>query len=393
MWNRFQERLRCVACGSRLTLKPLAERKASLTPQQFERADRQGLTVEQVIGAVDQGLLLCEECFTWYPIYHGLPVMLPYWTNLHDSFLGENGSHVQGLGSKYKAMRDKPAPGEDFVRKSFSSEWLDYTYDGVIWSYTLEDRRKFFLAELGAPKTKSYKDFLEIGCGLGLVTNFASEEYECDAVGVDLSLAAMRAAQHFRENPFLHFVQASVFRLPFEKHSFDLVYSHGVLHHTYSTAEAFRHMAARCRNDGRLYVWLYGEGTKTARLDRRIAYAVECVVRPVMARSPGWIQSVALAPFSALYAVINRTQRMFGKPLEPYTYQRALHAVRDRLTPLYAHRHSVNEVRSWFEKCGFESLHLVQPCEVPASAVDNIVCGVGMQGQCATEVDGTCAAS
>ena len=61
MWNRFQERLRCVACGSRLALKPVVERKAKLTTQQLERADRQGIAPEKVAGAVDQGLLLCEQ--------------------------------------------------------------------------------------------------------------------------------------------------------------------------------------------------------------------------------------------------------------------------------------------------------------------------------------------
>ena len=37
------------------------ERKAKLTTQQLERADRQGIAPEKVAGAVDQGLLLCEQ--------------------------------------------------------------------------------------------------------------------------------------------------------------------------------------------------------------------------------------------------------------------------------------------------------------------------------------------
>ena len=394
MWKRFQNKLRCVTCGNRLAFNCLVEREATLTREQLARGEQLGLPSSELASAVEQALITCEECKTWYPVYHGLPVMLPYWTNLHDSFMNENGEHVRRLGSNYKALHEQPAPGEDFVRKSFSKEWLDYDYDGVIWSYTVEDRRRFFIAEMGSePPDRPCKEFLEIGCGLGLVTNFASEHFKCDGVGVDLSLASLRATQHFRDNPFLHFVQASVFRLPFESQSFDLVYSHGVLHHTYSTKEAFRHTDARCRPQGRFYVWLYGPGTKSARIDRRIAYAVEMAIRPLLARSPGWAQTAALAPVSVGYAAINKVQRMLGRPLEPYNYHRALHAARDRLTPLFAHRHTPNEVKSWFEEFDFGSIRQVGPSEVPAAAADNMLCGVGMRGELSAKRSVTCAAS
>lgn len=109
MWKRFQDKLRCVACGNRLELQALQQREASLTDVQLERGERLGLPPSELPVAVEQGLLICEQCCVWYPIYHGLPVMLAYWTNLHDSFLSENGAHVQALGTKYKTLHEKPA--------------------------------------------------------------------------------------------------------------------------------------------------------------------------------------------------------------------------------------------------------------------------------------------
>ena len=59
-------------------------------------------------------------------------------------------------------------------------------------------------------------------------------------VGVDLSTHSIDLAQDFvglRENVFL--VQADLFALPFERETFQHIYSIGVLHHTPDTKRAF----------------------------------------------------------------------------------------------------------------------------------------------------------
>src|SRR5450759_1342579 len=160
---------------------------------------------------------------------------------------------------------------------------MDYNYDGVIWDLSYEDHEKRFLAEVGPAATAHARGglFVEIGCGMGFTSFFASKNMECDALGVDLSLAVLQASQHFKTDPFLHFVQGSAFYLPIRRSLASVMYSHGVLHHTYSTAKAVASVAQYVREDGWLYLWLYGSGSKKGSPARRIAYLLEEALRPM----------------------------------------------------------------------------------------------------------------
>ena len=105
-------------------------------------------------------------------------------------------------------------PGEEFVRESFSTEWLEYDYDGVIWELTYEAHAERIAREVGPALRSKVSWHLEVGCGIGLATSVVQQHCGCDAVGLDLSLAALKAAQHYKSNPFMHFVQGSAFSIP-----------------------------------------------------------------------------------------------------------------------------------------------------------------------------------
>src|SRR5450432_397945 len=82
---------------------------------------------------------------------------------------------------------------------------------------------------------------LEIGCGLGTDgAQFANGG--ADYTGVDLTAAAVELARKRFElfNLRGEFRTADAENLDFPDESFDLVYSHGVLHHTPDTPRAIR---------------------------------------------------------------------------------------------------------------------------------------------------------
>ena len=99
---------------------------------------------------------------------------------------------------------------------------------------------------------------LEIGCGLGTDgAQFARAG--ADYTGVDLTDAAIELAQKRFDlfNLPGKFQTADAEKLDFADDSFDLVYSHGVLHHTPDTERAVREIYRVLRPGGRAVVMLY----------------------------------------------------------------------------------------------------------------------------------------
>src|SRR5712692_6587560 len=223
MWTRFAKRLRCPWCKGQLELFAFQGTIVEISAEHVALAKSQGLLDSDFNRYVEAGLLCCHVCKTWFPIFRGLPVLLPYTIDIHSRFFAQFERMIANLPVSYAFPSREPVSGERFVLASFSKEWQKYDYDGVIWEMNYEDHERRFLSEMAfrSPGLNS-SDFLEIGCGLGITTALAHGNYKTDAVGVDLSGAALRATDHYKKNPFLHFVQASAFYLPFEEKSFDI---------------------------------------------------------------------------------------------------------------------------------------------------------------------------
>lgn len=369
MWTKLVPLLRCPLC------------RGCLGGSAFNEVPATGNADAGVW--VESGLLVCTGCKTWFPVTHGVPVLLPYTTPAHQEFERVHASGIAALAPGRHSASGKPVRGEHLVMRSFSTEWLDYDFDGVIWEMDYTDHEQRFLAEMGryAPPKDNPGWFLELGCGLGITTAMAHKNFGCEAVGVDLSLAAWRAAATNRCNPSLHFVQASVFALPFAAETFDAVYTRGVLHHTFSTHEAYRALAPLCRHGGSFYVWVYGSKSINDNLFRRLVYGVEVVMRFILNRCPSWLSTAALAPFALSYVIFNRLRHFGNRRIQHYNYTRALHAARDRFTPEFAHCQDADEVCRWFREAGYADIEAVDWRAMPSADHDDYRRNTGVRGR------------
>lgn len=112
---------------------------------------------------------------------------------------------------------------------------------------------------------------LEIGCGMGTDgAQFAAAG--ADYTGIDLTDAAIELARKRFELSGLRgeFRVADAENLDFADESFDLVYSHGVLHHTPDTARAVREIHRVLKPGGRAMVMLYHRGSYNYRVGIRV---------------------------------------------------------------------------------------------------------------------------
>lgn len=112
---------------------------------------------------------------------------------------------------------------------------------------------------------------LEIGCGLGTDgAQFARAG--ADYTGIDLTEASIELARKRFELSGLkgEFLVADAERLDFADATFDLVYSHGVLHHTPDIQAAVREIHRVLKPAGRAIVMLYHRGSYNYRVGIRV---------------------------------------------------------------------------------------------------------------------------
>jgi SAM-dependent methyltransferase len=279
-----------------------------------------------------------------------------------------------------------PPPGEENVLRNFSSEWTGYKWTGNgYWNVSTENALRCKRYELGLAK-HSLKDklVLEVGIGIGGTADMLSRNESCEIVGIDLGYAVDQAHYYFGKNPLLHIVQASVFAPPFRPNTFDVVYSHGVLHHTFSTSGAFRSIAPLAKEaGGMLYVWLYSHEHERVTSLRRILMSIEGVVRPLLSRFSKAGQTVALLPTLPCYILYQNliVRRKYGAAqTAKYGWNEALHAARDRLTPPFAHRHTYEEVAQWFASAQYAQLEMLRDEQPPDSVPESYRQNVGIRG-------------
>jgi SAM-dependent methyltransferase len=112
---------------------------------------------------------------------------------------------------------------------------------------------------------------LEIGCGMGTDgAQFAAAG--ADYTGIDLTEAAIDLARKKFATAGLkgEFRVADAEKLDFADESFDVVYSHGVLHHTPDTEGAVREIHRVLKTGGRAVVMLYHRGSYNYRIGIRV---------------------------------------------------------------------------------------------------------------------------
>ena len=170
---------------------------------------------------------------------------------------------------------------------------------------------------------------LEMGCGTGQMSIYLARA-DRFVVGADLTRASLllgaAAAKRFKVEG-VQFVETDLHRSGIRPGAFDVVYASGVLHHTANPRAAFSALRQFARPGGMIIVGLYNV---FARIPLRM--------RRLIARLSGykWI------PFDPVLR-----DRLCEK-------DRREAWLRDQYQHPEEHRHTVGEVRSWFDENGVD---------------------------------------
>jgi 2-polyprenyl-3-methyl-5-hydroxy-6-metoxy-1,4-benzoquinol methylase/uncharacterized protein YbaR (Trm112 family) len=224
---------------------------------------------EERDGEVIEGRLSCPSCRTHYPVRDGIPRFVTEAENY-----GEN----------------------------FAFEWLR-------WGRVQIDRHarhrlstERFLADSRWPADwLPGKLLLDAGCGAGRFTD-AAATLGARVIAVDLSGAVVAARNNTREEGRkVHVIQASLFRLPLRRQSFDGVFCMGVIQHTPEPERVMTALPAYLKPGGHLAYNFYEIDWRTR--FQPIKYALRLVTPRLSHKTNerlAWALTAAFFPLSWL---------------------------------------------------------------------------------------------
>lgn len=139
------------------------------------------------------------------------------------------------------------------TRRSFGYQWTEFgemadQFRDDFLNYIHPVPPEFFVGKRG----------LDAGCGFGRHMYHAAR-FGAHIVGLDFSRALERAHEVVAGLPTARLVQGDILQPPFAPHSFDFVYSLGVLHHTVDPERGFQALRQLVRPGGAIFVWVYSK--------------------------------------------------------------------------------------------------------------------------------------
>ncbi|MBU0718442.1 MAG: methyltransferase domain-containing protein [Planctomycetes bacterium] len=281
------------------------------------------LRVEQAVWKgkdISRGMLMDAKGTYSYPIINGIPRIM------------------KGVSDESDLRR--------VYADSFGYQWNTFKWTREV------DRDEVFAISDQTPQSLAGSVVLDAGCGGGRVSRVLGEH--CSRViAFDLSNSVDRAVSHTRGLDNCQYVQADILSPPFARNVFDLVWSHGVLHHTRDTRAAFDALAPLVKPGGELQVVLFLKAWLPLRFTDA---AIRTIIRQLpygpavrVCQAMGVLRHLPWASF---------WKRFFWFSLQPDADVRACCNF-DWYMPRYHHEHTVGEVKGWFREAGFSGMEYI----------------------------------
>lgn len=288
-----------------------------------------------------------------YGITRGIPRMLP------DDLIDKGQKETkEAFSAKWERS---PSFGHEENSRTFYVNWY-------------LDRYEFGSVESLQEFLRTKKSVLDAGTGTGRDTRLYADLCPGQVFGVDISTSIESAYSHLKQYPNVHVIQADLTRLPFPTGFFDFIACDQVLHHTRNTAESFKKLVEALAPGGDISIYVY---RKKAPI-REFSDDYLRSLAQKMTESEAWELSEELTELGRALSELKASVTVpdipaLGIKAGTYDVQRFIywHMLKcywnsslsfgdsvitnfDWYRPLYAHRHTAEEVRKWFSDAGLE---------------------------------------
>lgn len=288
---------------------------------------------------IEEGMLHCLRCGGRFPIERGLPRFV--------------------AGDNYAG--------------NFGFEWNRHVRTQVdSFSGTSISRERFFCAS-GWPDDLSGERVLEAGCGSGRFTQVALAT-GATVFSFDYSNAVDANREVNGRAPRLRLCQADIYRIPFERESFDRVFCFGVLQHCPNPKTAFENLLGYVRPGGHLAVDIYHSKPRdwinpavwlraiTPHLSNERLYRMAERVVPVLLPLKVWVTE--RVPFGRIPAffipIVSHRGVIAGadRLTWPQLIEWSILDTFDHYSPRYDRGQRLSTMRRWFEASGLRDIHV-----------------------------------
>jgi SAM-dependent methyltransferase len=226
------------------------------------------------------------------------------------------------------------------------------------------------------------KNILEVGVGAGQKLKMMAEHTEGKVLGLDISSAAYHSYANTKGLPNVGIVRANLFSAPFKENEFDFIVSDGVLHHTHNTKKAFMSIVPLLKEGGEIFIRVYNRSgpirefcddyirshttamteEECLEFSRKMAEfgkalrKLNCTIEipddiPVLGLKKGKADLQRFFYYNIFKCFYNELYSMEENALVNFDWYR----------PKDAHRHTENEVMSWFKEAGLKNVRIYHP--------------------------------